>query len=252
MVVTEINDNIFFFEQHEHAQLCGRIAEEWRDEYFFGEERRKSVEYAIYEHDNGWIELDRKPIFNQKSKLPYSFVDHPLKAKLHGYTVGIDRIEEKDRYAALLCSLHYCSFFESYTNGRGKDFLTNERKRQEQLREALSVEKNDVPLKFHYDLLQFCDNLSLYLCMNRPGVLKKDEFIWFRNGFSQRFAFNNYKRIIAHWLDENTVTLNDFPFKKEVELAIRYKVINRRNLDRLEEEYDEARYHLRVVTIVKG
>ncbi|OIJ12783.1 hypothetical protein BKP35_09385 [Anaerobacillus arseniciselenatis] len=253
MVVTENDkEKILLFEQHEHAKACGDFAEAWRDEYFIEKKKRDEVVYAIVEHDNGWIELDEKPSLNKKTQMPYSFINYPLKPKLKAYTNGINRVEDIDNYAALLCSLHFSSFFEGYTNGRGEGFLKQERRRQQRLMEKLNINKKDRALQFHYELLQFCDNLSLYLCMNTPGVAKKNEVNWFRSGFSQKFAFNQYQTISAHWLDEATVALSDFPFKNEVTVSINYKAIKKNHLINLPIEYEQLPVHQRTVSIVKG
>lgn len=250
LVVTEIEDHILLFEQHEHARVCGEFAEAWKEEYFVGEENKASVIYAIYEHDNGWIELDRYPLLNRKTLVPYSFINYPLGEKLQAYTNGINRVEQQDNYAALICSLHYTSFFEGYTNGRGEDFLTQERERQEKFRQQLTI--NNESLLFHYRLLQFCDNLSLYLCMNEPGVDKQNEFVWFRRGFAQKFPYNNQRKIIAHWLDKETVSLTDFPFKNEITVTLNYKKVKKSNVLNLQQEYEQKPLEQRVVTIVKG
>ncbi|OIJ18959.1 hypothetical protein BKP45_14625 [Anaerobacillus alkalidiazotrophicus] len=251
MVVTEREHEVLLFEQHEHAKVCGELAEAWCEEYFIGKRKRKSVIYAIYEHDNGWIELDESPLINRERKIPFSFIDYPLTPKIKAYKKGIDIIEKKDRYAALICSLHYASFFERYTNGRGEDFLSLERDRQKKLKEKLHIHKlEEEELLFHYYLLQFCDNLSLYLCMNEPGVDKKNELIWFRKGFSQRFAFNNKKRIVAHWLDKNTVSLTDFPFSKELTVSLKYKCIQKSQMSNLQVEYKHQKSRQRKITIV--
>lgn len=249
LVVIERGEDILLFEQHEHAKTCGQLASLWRKDYFYGLDRRNSVIYAIYEHDNGWIELDEKPLLNMETLLPYSFIDYPLKPKLEAYTTCIDRIAKRDHYAALLCSLHYTSFFENYTNGRGEDFLTKERKRQKLLKKGLEVDEES--LEFHYNLLQFCDNLSLYLCMNEPGVTKKDEFLWFRKGFFQKFSYNDRRKLIAHWLDDKTVSLSDFPFEKEVCISVNYKIIKKNRVGYLQEDYENTKIKQRVVTIVK-
>ncbi|MFN7252757.1 MAG: DUF3891 family protein [Anaerobacillus sp.] len=250
MVVTERENEILLFEQHEHARVCGEFAKQWRDDYFSGHDNRKSVTYAIFEHDNGWIELDQQPLLNKETLLPYSFIDYPLKPKLAAYTNCINRVEKEDDYAALICSLHYTSFFEGYANGRGAEFITQERLRQEKLRRRLKINKES--LLFHYNLLQFCDNLSLYLCLNEPGVDKENEFFWFREGFSQTFSYNSQKRLMAKWLNKDTVSLSDFPFKEEITVTLNYKAIPKKRICHLQEEYDTKAMQQRIVKLVKG
>jgi hypothetical protein len=250
LVVTERENEILLFEQHEHARVCGELAKQWRDDYFCGHDKRASVIYAIIEHDNGWIELDQKPLLNKETSLPYSFIDYPLSPKLAAYTTCINRVEKEDDYAALICSLHYTSFFIDYTNGRGAEFITQERLRQEKLGRRLKINKES--LLFHYNLLQFCDNLSLYLCLNEPGVDKENEFSWFREGFSQTFSYNTEKRLMANWLNKDTVSLTDFPFEEEITVSLNYKTIAKSRISHLQEEYEAKAPQQRIVTLVKG
>lgn len=251
MVVTERENEVLLFEQHEHARVCGELAEAWREDFFQGIEWRDSVIYAIHEHDNGWIELDKSPLLNETNNLPFSFIDYPLAPKLKAYKSCIDRVVKKDLYAGLLCSLQYSSFFEKYSNGRGEDFLSYEQKRQKQLKQKLSLDNSqEETLAFHFQLLQFCDHLSLYLCMNEPGVNKENEMIWFRKGFSQRFQFNQRERMIAQWIDQKTVALHSFPFKQEITVKLPYKIISKRDMDDLQRAYAKQTTEYRIVTIV--
>ena len=68
----------------------------------------------------------------------------------------------------------------------------------------------------HYKLLKFCDELSLYVCMNKPGVKKKDEIDLFKDGFEGTEMFNSEeeKLIQAEWVDEETIRLHHFHFKR--------------------------------------
>ena len=67
----------------------------------------------------------------------------------------------------------------------------------------------------HYRLLKFCDELSLYVCMNKPGVEKEDEIDLFKDGFEGTEMFNSKeeKPIQAEWIDEETIRITRFHFK---------------------------------------
>lgn len=81
----------------------------------------------------------------------------------------------------------------------------------------------------HYRLLKFCDELSLYVCMNKPGVKKKDEIDLFKEGFEGTEMFNSKgeKPIQAEWVDEETIQITSFPFKTEFYTYVKYKTINK-------------------------
>lgn len=80
----------------------------------------------------------------------------------------------------------------------------------------------------HYRLLKFCDELSLYVCMNKPGVKKKDEIDLFKDGFEGTEMFNSEeeKLIQAEWVDEETIRITPFPFQTEFYTYVKYKTIN--------------------------
>uniref|UniRef100_UPI0034D6977D DUF3891 family protein n=2 Tax=Bacillus TaxID=1386 RepID=UPI0034D6977D len=81
----------------------------------------------------------------------------------------------------------------------------------------------------HYRLLKFCDELSLYVCMNKPGVEKEDEIDLFKDGFEGTEMFNNKddKLIQAEWVDEETIRITPFPFQTEFHTYVNYKAINK-------------------------
>lgn len=127
--------------------------------HFLGEEWKEDVLYSIKEHDRAWIDLDHTPLWNDELQRPYSFIDYPSLIKLTYYRQGIDKVGRQSPYAGLLCSLHFASFYEAQKN-----------------------------VQFHFKLLQQCDHLSIYLCMQEPGINKAQEISWYRNGFPQLFS----------------------------------------------------------------
>lgn len=73
-------------------------------------------------------------------------------------------------------------------------------------------------LEEHYKLLKFCDELSLYACMNEPGVKKNEEIDLFKEGFEGMEIYNRYSDspIIAEWIDEKRFELHHFLLQRNL------------------------------------
>src|SRR5699024_12688172 len=78
--------------------------------------------------------------------------------------------------------------------------------------------------------LQLGDNLSLYICLNKPGVEKEKEHPFFKDGIpiSPLIPTVNHKHIHGYWIDKDTVTFEHLPditpfsitlVKKELEVS---------------------------------
>jgi hypothetical protein len=234
MIVYERGEKFVMVAQHHHALASGEIARRWRERYFIGKDRREDVLYGISQHDRGWIDLDNTPFWNDADKRPYSFVEFPLVPKLSFYRKGVDEVEETSPYGALLCSMHYVSFFDGTSEETALSYVRDEQARQRRLRERLGIgEEEAAVLHFHFTLLQFCDNLSLYICIQEPGIAKEQEISWYRNGFPQRFTFNGEEKISARWLDRKTVQLTSFPFEEEFEVSVPLKEVTKKEVEQL-------------------
>ncbi|WJH35961.1 DUF3891 family protein [Paenibacillus sp. CC-CFT747] len=111
MIVYERDDVWVMTAQDDHARFSGAAAGFWKDESLTGSVLYEDVRLAIQEHDRGWIPLDVHPMWNDREQRPYSFRDLPVGLKLPYYRQGVDEVQERNEYAALLNSLHYASFF---------------------------------------------------------------------------------------------------------------------------------------------
>jgi hypothetical protein len=178
-------------------------------------------------------------------------MDYPGGPKLAFYKQGIDEVIQMDPYAGLLCSLHYASFLQNATSVIGIDFYNEEKQRQQELINQLRI-RNDRTLSFHLNLLKFCDNLSLYICLNEPGTPKEQEHYFYRKGFQQKFSFTDENSIDAKWLNKETVSLSISPFKKELKVQQPYKAVKKEKIKRtgLSAAYNESPILLREVTFV--
>ncbi|KGX85654.1 DUF3891 family protein [Pontibacillus litoralis] len=251
MIVMADDQQILVFEQHHHALASGVMAKMWNGT-FPNEALRQHVEYAIAYHDRGWIPLDQTPIWNAEQQQPYSFMDYPMKEKLQRYDEGITDVERQSLYAGYLCSLHFCSFFPKESKDKNiAAFLYRENERQRLLWDKLYGSITEEEVEVHFPLLQFCDDLSLYCCMNVPGVSKEEELSWFRGGFRQVFpSFPN--GMIARWDNEQTVSVDPFPFRAPFRIDFPYKRVSRRliNTNGWERAFELGEYSRRLVSFV--
>ena len=214
MIIRQKEKQIECIKQHDHAHISGEIATHWREVV------DPDVVFGIYEHDRAWIPLDEVVEKDAEQDMPYDFISYPLTPKLTAYTNGVDEVQEQSVYAALLCSKHYCSFFTgSITSEPGvQTFLDQEQQRQESLLKKIDLRSTSKKLAEHFKLLQFCDDLSLYICMNQPGIPKSEEVSWFKDGFTQPFSFAP-SGIKAEWINETDIKLEPFPFKEPITIS---------------------------------
>ncbi|MFC0559556.1 DUF3891 family protein [Halalkalibacter alkalisediminis] len=227
MIIREREHEYVFISQHDHANLSGKIARQFKGNFFQSDDFMKDAITAVYEHDRGWIKLDQAPIWNEQEKGPFSFAQYPLTPKLIHYKLGLEEVQDISKYAALLCSMHYCSFFSTAKDKKSKAFLRSEKKRQEQLREKIDGIDYKL-LNQHFRLLQVCDDLSLYVCFNEPGTSKENEHPWFKEGFRKSELFNDGQHsLCSTWVDDETISVTGFPFVKEFEANLDYRVVSK-------------------------
>lgn len=225
MICREQTKAFVMVKQHDHGLLSGKLAVKFKAEHVPAEGRRDEVLRAVSNHDRGWIDLDATPFWNDAEQAPYSFIDFPVVPKLTFYSRGLDEIEADTPYGALLCSLH----FERLIEISGEDYpeLTVYQEQEEERRARIRRDlEQSSPLgedELYYDarLLQFSDDLSLYMALNEPGSPKSEEHPWWADGFSgtEDFSFTSGRRIIAEWKDSTTLMLDPFPFTETFEVS---------------------------------
>ena len=230
MIVRENPDSYVLIEQHDHGLVSGEFARRWR-------ERPIPLEptlYAIANHDVAWQRLDKTLRWDETTGRPYSFVDYPVEPKLEAYREGLDFLEAQDPYAAYLCSMHYASFVRGARGGAEVGFREGEDRRQRRLRGAMStlVLEN---LERNFRLLQTCDDLSLFVCLNEPG---ENAYPRYEKGFEYMGA-----KFVPVWEDRRTLRLEPNPLSRAFEVVIPYLEVgkDRRHLG-------SGRQELRVVT----
>lgn len=254
MIIRETEDSFIIIKQHDHAFLSGETIKHFNRNLLKSDQFFDDALYAAYQHDRSWIGLDDTPIWNDREKIPYTFSDYPLLPKLAFYKIGVDEVEKVNAYASLLCSLHFCSFFSQSENKDCLLFLAGEARRQMRLKETLP-DLDEELMQQHFHLLQFSDNLSLYLCLNEPGVEKEEEHPWFRNGFTHTEVFHpDDQPITAAWLNENQVTLDPYPFEKELHLSMPYKTVSKTLIEQIgvAKAYEKSKNEVRKIQLCRS
>jgi hypothetical protein len=216
--------------QHDHGRVSGEFARRWRE----GPTPLEPTLYAIANHDVAWQRLDETVRWDETTGRPYSFVDYPVEPKMEAYREGLDFLETQNSYAACLCSMHYASFVRDVEGAAEVRFSDGEVRRQERLKGAMSAQELE-NLEHNFRLLQTCDDLSLFVCLNEPG---RNDHPWYKNGFEFMGA-----RFEPIWEDRHTLRMNPNPLSGAFDLFIPYLSVGK---DR--RPLASGRLELRVVT----
>ena len=229
MIVRETPDNFIFITQHDHAYIAGEFFTHFKKE-FVTIEHYESLKFAIHQHDRAWLIPDANPILNDINNKPFTFIDYPERLKLHFCKLGIDQIDLANSYAAILCSMHYASFYTNSQHEFGKQFFEREKLRQKHLINKLKI-PHDRLLTYQLKILQFCDDLSLYVCLNKPGVPKAEEVRLFKYGFpnSEFFGRQGATKIVASYQNErNILNFNYSPFEGPFDIKLPMKRVSKK------------------------
>jgi hypothetical protein len=231
MIIRETPDNFIFITQHDHAYISVEFLMHLKED-LIPVDHYESLKFAIHQHDRAWIIPDSCPLLNDATGKPFDFIDYPERLKLHFYKLGIEQVDQANSYAALLCSMHYASFYKNTFGELGKQFLEREILRQKHLKTKLK-NPHDRLLNYQLKILQFCDDLSLYVCMNKPGALKEEEVSFFKKGFanSEFFHRSGETRVIASYKDRNILKFNSSPFEDPFEIKIPLKRISKKLIE---------------------
>jgi hypothetical protein len=221
MIIRELQDHYILIKQHDHGILSGEIAFHWGNDRFTPATYQQIIASTF--HDFAWVEKDASPIWNEENNIPYDFVNYPTEKKLAIYKEGITNIEKLYPYCALLTSLHYCSFFNGRNDTEIQHFIVDEKKRQQKLMSICTSPTLTDDLNF----LKFCDDLSLYVCLNEPGVGKDNEHAWYRDGISYKQA-DDVITFQVNWINKNKITVYPFPFKDEWQTSISFLKLHKR------------------------
>jgi hypothetical protein len=199
MLRLETPTGYYLITHPDHAHLAGRFAEQWGNSLFLPPTPRQSVLHGIHVHDDGWLARDASPAITRQGKPSafsvelvgkYSaFEEIDLAQYLAVRESAVQRVEQVDRYAALIVSMHTYNLLTERADRTTiapddlpllDDFLNRQRLRQEALHKAIKRDPTYAPEEAtseaifnNFRLLQACDNLSLLSCVayTHPATL---------------------------------------------------------------------------------
>lgn len=214
MIVRRQEDSFVLVRQHDHGLISGEFARKLSLEII----PEKPTLFAVRNHDIGWQDLDKEIRFNPSTGAPYSFIDYPLEPKLLAYKQGLDQIEAQEPYAAYLCSMHYSSFVRNSSESAAVEFRESEESRRTKLERELP-QGWLANAEYNFRVLQLCDNLSLFVCLNEPG---ENTYPPFKNGFV--FMGGKFQPV---WRDDQALSLVPNLFSGFFELSVPYRRVGR-------------------------
>ena len=113
MLVTRRDGHLTLVTQPDHAAFAGWLAEHWGNEQFVIPAPREALLTAATHHDDGWFELDGRPMYNAQRQRPAHFIELPLTDTVGPYGRGVESVYARDPHAGALVSMHFSGFYTS-------------------------------------------------------------------------------------------------------------------------------------------
>ncbi|SHE15331.1 Uncharacterised protein [Chlamydia abortus] len=78
--------------------------------------------------------------------------------------------------------------------------------------------------------MQLCDVISLYVCLNEPGVHKDQESPRYAHGFkdSELFNLEGDVRLIAEWVNAKEIKISSNPFEESFLAFLKQKRVSKK------------------------
>jgi Protein of unknown function (DUF3891) len=179
MLVTRRGGRLALVTQPDHAAVAGALARQWGNQQFVAPIAAHALVQAATHHDDGWLELDGRPMFNHEQQRPAHFIELPLTDTVGPYARGVESVYARDQHAGVLVSMHFSGFYTSrwgVGGGAPSDnplalevVATQEQRWMPALREAWGYRgprsEFDAHNWYAYEILQAVDLMSLGLCL---------------------------------------------------------------------------------------
>ena len=221
MILQEVDGELWFFRQTDHALLSGQFARVWGSDHVPSLSRRTETVVAAARHDDGWAEWELAPKLRPDG-VPVDFIRVPVADHVPLYERGIDLVESEGPYAGLVASLHgerlYTRPFHPGMDPRidhlkdndlmlATSYVQGERARQKRLLGTLD-DAAASEAEEDWRRLQVWDRMSLLVCMSpiRAGTEMTVPPISTVDGDVQ---------IAAAAVGEGVLSLDPYPFSSE-------------------------------------
>jgi hypothetical protein len=175
--------------QIDHSRVAGFFAAHWGNKDFDRPEPYASVVLAAQEHDIGWWEWEMKPSTLNDKGYPLDYHDGSLKylgqLRLDFYKNAVDRVLERDPYAALLMAMHGVALMNAgygkyayppdrTSDPRVKAYVDHQEQLRLKLLEQLRQSKqfkdytSDEEVWTNYEYMEVFDQLAQFVCNRYP------------------------------------------------------------------------------------
>jgi hypothetical protein len=167
MIVREIGERLWLFDQRDHSTLCGDLSRAWGAGPFPGVPA--AVQRAAEHHDGGWPEWDARPRLDPTTGHPHPYSRMPDADYHRIWTRGLARGWALGEEAGLLVSLHAMRFFGHKQRPEDRALYASERRRQQEALRRLGATHDGLdplpePFATWHAWMSFWDGLSLFLC----------------------------------------------------------------------------------------
>lgn len=231
MIIRETDNHFICIEQHHHAKIAKQLIAQWQDDFLKNDPFTKDVLYAVEQHDLGWHYFDHEPFWNDKTKAPHTFIDLPLLTKTVLYTYGVDLVEQRNPYAAALCSAHYTKFLQKYENKDVQQYVTKEQIRRQAILQNYP-EVDEATFEKHLAFLQLADNMSLYICLHEPGN-NENKHRYFERGIfiPPAIDINDVQFVKANWENAETIVFEQIKKVPSFSIELEEKIVPKRFIE---------------------
>ena len=165
MIIQRHRGSLLLITQPDHAVLSADIMRRWHDGGLLSHPRRGSLLLAIREHDNGWQEVDVRPLLDPASGELLDFMTAPDDVRRAVWPRGVERVSA-DPWAAALIAQHAVHVYRRYRGDAAWDrfFSDLEALRDRHLRRVPELTYDE--LLADYFFVRMGDLLSLTFCNN--------------------------------------------------------------------------------------
>jgi hypothetical protein len=220
VIVRRVEEELWLFDQADHAALCGAMAAGWGGAGFAPVPAW--VQEAARVHDQGWPEWDALPRLHPERGEPHPYSDMPPQDYLEIWERGLARGWARGDGVGLLVSLHAMRFFAHRTRPADRALLERERERQGRALRALGAAGDPgslpEPYATWYAWFFFWDGLSLFLCEGWESP-------WTRRLPRDSEAAEVTVRRVADGGPGGDVVVEPFPFRAPMELRTGARVL---------------------------
>jgi hypothetical protein len=175
--------------QIDHSRVAGYLAAHWGNQEFAKLQPYTSVVLAAQEHDIGWWEWEMCPSTLNDKGYPLDYHDGSFKylgqLRLDFYKNAVDRVLQRDPYAALLMAMHGVALMNagygkySYPPDRTSDprvkaYVEHQEQLRlnllDQLRESDQFKEfsSDEQVWTNYEYMEVFDQFAQFLCNRYP------------------------------------------------------------------------------------